>query len=169
MWVKSCIVELVQSVESDISSNRYFAYLSRWRQFEELYYRALYVMFVANEAELPHICSDELPNSFSAMWKEVNRVVYDGKGNLDEKQMDLSGEEFTAMDTLNTVAHASFAAIVTCIEITRNRDKWRPIIDKHVAHWKKVCTNLDYIENGFRAGKSSAQVLTEFKQLLKIS
>jgi hypothetical protein len=95
----------------------------------------------------------------------VNRVVYDGKGTLDQKQMGLNGEEFTAMNTLNNSAHASFATIVTCIDVSKNRDKWRPIIDKHIAHWKTLCNNLDLIEKGFKAGKSSAQVLAEFKQL----
>jgi hypothetical protein len=64
-WVKSCIVELVQSVESDIASNRYFAYFTRWRVPEELYHRALYVLFVADKNEIPHIASGEIPNGFS--------------------------------------------------------------------------------------------------------
>jgi hypothetical protein len=166
-WVKSCIVELVQSVTSDTDSHRYFAYLTRWRQPEELYHRALYPLFVADKPAIPHIVSGELPNSFSAMWKKVNQVVSDGKGTLDQKQMGLSGEEFTAMDTLNNSAHASFATIVTCIDVSKNREKWKPIIDKHITYWKQLCVNLDYIAKGFSAGKSSAQVLTEFKQLPK--
>ena len=163
LWVKSCIVGIVQSVTSDTDSNRYFAYLTRWRQPKELYHRALYLLFVAGKDAIPHIVSGELPNSFSAMWKEVNRVVYDGKGTLDQKQMGLNGEEFTAMNTLNNSAHASFATIVTCIDVSKNRDKWRPIIDKHIAYWKQLCVNLDHIEKGFKAGKSSADVLAELR------
>jgi hypothetical protein len=165
LWVKSCIVELVQSVIDDVNRGRYFAYLTRWRQPEEMYHRGLYTLFVADKSAIPHIVSGELPNSFSAMWNEVNRVVYDGKGSLNQKQMGLNGEEFTAMNTLNNSAHASFATIVTCIDVSKNREKWRPIIDKHIAYWKTLCNNLDHIEKGFKAGKSSAQVLTEFKQL----
>src|SRR5262249_10777631 len=97
-WVKNSIFEFVHSVESDTGSNRYFAYLTRWRQPEELYHRASYVVFIAEKAEIPHIVSGELPNSFSAMWKKVNRAVYDGKGTLDEKRIGLRGEEFTTMD-----------------------------------------------------------------------
>ncbi len=134
-WVKACIVELVQSVESDVGSHRYFAYLTRWRHTEELYHRALYVLFVADPKEIPHIASNELPNGFSAMWGKVNQTIYDGKGTLDKKQMGLNGEEFTAMDTLNNAGHASFATVVMCIDVTRNRERWKPIIDKHIAYW----------------------------------
>jgi hypothetical protein len=165
LWVKGCVVEIVQSVIDDVNKGRYFAYLTRWRQPEEMYHRALYVLFVAKAAEIPHIASGELPNSFSAMWKEVNRVVYGGKGTLDKKQMGLNGEEFTAMDTLNSSAHASFSAVVTCIDLSKNRDKWKPIIEKHIAYWKSLCDNLDHMEKGFKVGKSNAEVLKGFKQL----
>jgi len=165
-WVKACIVELVQSVESDVGSHRYFAYLTRWRHTEELYHRALYVLFVADTKEIPHIASNELPNGFSAMWGKVNQTIYDGKGTLDKKQMGLNGEEFTAMDTLNNAGHASFATVVMCIDVTRNRERWKPIIDKHIAYWKQLAVNLDFIAREFREGKTRAQVLARFKQLL---
>jgi hypothetical protein len=157
----------VQSVESDVAAHRYFAYLTRWRHTEELYHRALYVIFVANQAEIQHVASNETPNSFSQMWKKVNEVVYDSKGTLDLKQMGLSGEQFTAMDTLNNAGHASFATIVTCIDVSKNREKWKQqFIDRHIAYWKLPCENLNFIEQGFKAGKERAQVLKEFKALL---
>jgi hypothetical protein len=163
-WVKMSIAELVNSVIDDVNNSRYFAYLTRWRQPEEMYHRVLYILFVADKADIPHIVSGEPPNSFSAMWKEVNRVVYDSKGTLGQKQLGLSGEEFTTMNTLNHTAHASFATIVTCIGVSRNRETWRPRIEKHIAYWKLLCDNLDRIEKGFKEGKSREKVLTEFKQ-----
>src|SRR6185437_10530244 len=98
-WVKLCIVELVQSVIDDVNQRRFFAYLTRWRQPEEMYHRALYMLFVADKTEIPHIASGETPNSLAAMYRQVNRVVCDGKGTLEEKQMGMNGEEFTAMNT----------------------------------------------------------------------
>ena len=170
-WIKSCIVELVQSIESDVDANRYFAYLTRWRHTEELYGRALYVLFVADKGELPHIASNALPNSFSAMWRKVNEDVFDGKGTLDQKQTGLSGgEQFTAMDTLNNAGHASFATIVTCIDVSKNREQWKAtFIAQHIAYLKQLCVNLDFIEKRFNEGKSREQVLAEFKQRLKTS
>jgi hypothetical protein len=163
LWVKGCLVELVQSVIDDVNKGRFFAYLTRWRQPEELYHRALYVLFVADAAEIPHVVSGELPNSFSQMWKKVNRAVYDGKGTLDEKQIGLNGEEFSAMNTLNDSAHASFATIVTTIDFSRNRELRAPVVKKHVEYWKVLCDNLDHIEKGFKAGKSKEEVMTDFK------
>jgi len=66
-WVKACSVELTQSVIDDVKKGRYFAYLTRWRQPEEMYYRALYVLCGADKEAIPHIVSGEPPNSFSAM------------------------------------------------------------------------------------------------------
>ena len=162
-------MELVQSVIDDVNKGRYFAYLTRWRQPEEMYHRALYTLFVADKAAIPHIVSGELPNSFSAMWKEVNQTVYNGKGTLDQKQLGLNGEEFTAMNTLNNSAHASFATIVTTIDFAKNRELRTPIVNKHIEYWKLLCDNLDHIEKGFKAGKSKEEVLTEFKKLHKNS
>lgn len=164
LWVKGCVTELVQSVIDDVNKDRYFAYLTRLRQPEELYHRALYVLFVAKAAEIPHIASGDLPNSFSAMWKAVNAIVYGGKGTLDQKQIGLSGEEFTAMDTLNSSAHASFSAVVTTIDLSKNREKWKPIIVKYIDYLKSLCDNLDRIEKDFKSGKSNAEVLKEFRQ-----
>jgi hypothetical protein len=166
-WVKMCIVELIQSVIDDVNRGRFFAYLTRWRQPEEMYHRALYMLFLANKIEIPHIASGEPPNSLSAMYRQVNRVMYDGKGTLEEKQMGMNGGEFTAISTLNNSAHASFATIVTTIYVSKNREEWKPIIEKHIAYWKLLCESLDHIEKGFKAGKSSAEVLSEFKQLRK--
>ncbi len=164
LWAKSCIVELVQSVIDDVNTGRFFAYLTRWRQPEEMYHRALYTLFVAEKTAIPHVVSGEPPNSFSQMWKEVNRVVYDGKGSLDQTQLGLNGEEFTAMNTLNNSAHASFATIVTTIDFSRNRESRTPIVKNHIEYWKLLCNNLDQIEKGFKAGKSKDQVLADFKK-----
>jgi hypothetical protein len=169
LWVKLSIVELVQSVIDDVNKNRYFAYLTRWRQPEEMYHRALYMLFIANQAEIPHIVSGETPNSFSEMWRAVNKTVFDGKGILNQKLTGLNGEEFTAMTTLNNSAHASLATIVTCIDFAKNPALKAPIIDKHIEYWKILCNNLDDFEKGFKAGKTPNQVLMEFKATKKIA
>lgn len=165
-WVKMCIVELIQSTIDDVNNHRFFGYLTRWRQPEELYYRALHMLFVADEASIPHRVSGELPNSFSTLWTEVNRVVFDGRGSLDKPQLGLNGEEFTAMDTLNSSAHASFATIATCIGVVRNPST-TTMVRQHVDYWKTLCNHLDYIEHMFKDGKTKAEVLAGFKELQK--
>ena len=119
-WTKRCIVELIQSVIDDVNKGRIFAYLTRWRDPEELYIRALYALFVAPPDHLPHIFSGDMPNGFGAMWKAVNDAIFGGKGILYKEQIDLSGKTFTAMGTLNQNAHNSFSTMLTTIVIVEN-------------------------------------------------
>jgi hypothetical protein len=69
-------------VIDDVNKGRIFAYLTRWRDPEELYTRVLYAMFVAPADHLPHIFSGDMPNGFAAMWKKVNEVIFEGNGML---------------------------------------------------------------------------------------
>lgn len=65
--MKICIAELRNSVADDVNSGRLYGYITRWRQPEELYYRTLYVLFVADENEVQHVLSGEMPNGFAAI------------------------------------------------------------------------------------------------------
>jgi hypothetical protein len=60
-WTKRCTVELIQSVIGEVNKGRIFAYLTRWRDPEELYTRVLYAMFVAPADHLPHIFAHYCP------------------------------------------------------------------------------------------------------------
>jgi hypothetical protein len=158
-------VDVIQSCIDDVNHNRFLAYLTRWRLPEEMYTRALYLLFVATPEEIAHVVSDELPNSFSAMWKKVNSTVFDGKGPLDKTLTGLSGEEFTTMDTLNHSAHGSLIAVVTTLGFQKDPNRVK-LSEKHLAVWKKYCDFLDYAEKKFGDGKSRGDVLAGFKNLL---
>ena len=153
-----------KSVIDDANKGRYFAYLTRWRQPERVELRYFVRVVRCEQSLVPHIVSGELPNSFSAMWKKVDRVVFDGNGALDRKQLGLSGEEFTTMDTLNHTAHAPSGTIVTCIGVSRNLEKWKPRIEKHISYWNLLCNNLDRIEKGLKRQEPPTTCSTEFKQ-----
>lgn len=165
-WVKAAIAELQRSISDDVTGGRYFAYLTRWRQPEELYYRTLYVLFVAEDLELPHIFSGEMPNGFRAMWKKVNDVVFEGRGVFEENQRGLQGEPFTIMDTINSAGHASLASMVMCIGLIRNRE-YRRYIPHHLNRWKRMCYDLNYMEEMFKAGKSKRDVLVAIQKIYK--
>jgi len=164
-WTKHCIAELTNSAMTDATQGRFFGYLTRWRQPDEMYYRALYMLFVADKTVIPHLLSGEMPNSFSSMQKAVNQAVFDGKRALDQPLTGLSGEQFTVFDTLNSSAHASFATIVTCIKFAKDPDFRAPIIAKHLEYWRLLCNNLDHIEKMFRDGKTREEVLADFRKL----
>lgn len=164
--VRQCIGELIESVNDDLSKGRFFAYHTRTRQVEELYCRVLYVLLVADECALPHVFSGEPPNSFSEIWRTVNRVVFDDRGGLDTLKTDPSGENFNAMNMLNKSAHASFAAIAISIGIAHIPELQMEII-RHVNHWKKLYTYLDHMENMLRAGRPKSDVLVAARNLHK--
>jgi hypothetical protein len=159
-WTKRCIVELIQSVIDDVNKGRIFAYLTRWRDPEELYTRVLYALFVAPAEHLPHIFSGGMPNGFAAMWKKVNEIVFEGNGTLFKEQVGLNGEVFTPMETLNQNAHNSFSTMLTTISVVRsNAQDWQTRIKKHVEHWQKYVEYLNHIEQLFRAGRGKEDVL----------
>jgi hypothetical protein len=147
-------------VIDDVNKGRIFAYLTRWRDPEELYTRVLYALFVAPADHLPHIFSGEMPNGFAAMWKQVNEIVFEGNGTLFKEQVGLNGEVFTPMDTLNQGAHNSFSTMLTTISVVRSKpEEWQPRIKKHVEHWQRYVEYLNHIEQLFRAGRKKEDVL----------
>jgi len=165
-WTRAAIGELINSVQSDLSDNRVLAYVSRWRQLEELYYRALYVIFIAKDVELPHIFSGEMPNGFAAIYRAVNRDILAGRGILEQPQRGLNGGEFTAMRMLNNSAHASFPFFLTCIGLARNPE-YQKDFPKHLEHLHRYHAYLNYMEQAFAAGKSKEDVLTGVKNMHK--
>jgi hypothetical protein len=164
-WIKHCIAEIISSVKDDLKNGRVLAYLTRQRQPEELYYRVLYILFVADEAEIPHVLSGEIPNGFAAIWRKVNEEVLEGKGKLDKTLLGLKGEEFTPMDTINQNAHVSFSTVLTVYDLVRNPGRVREMAGKSLFRWYVFCNYLDYMEQKFREGKSKHYVLVGVRSL----
>ena len=134
VWFKSSIVELIQSAIDDVKKGRFFAYLTCWRTPEELYYCALYILFVAANSIS---CSAELPNSFGHV--EGSR----SKGLLMKvtRSTPVRSEPRTVYADENQIAsaHASFAATDDRVmgKLARNSEFRAPIIDQHIAYLKK--------------------------------
>ena len=55
LWTRLAMGELTESISRDREENKIFAWYSRLRLPEELYYRTLYALFVATEDELHHV------------------------------------------------------------------------------------------------------------------
>ena len=156
--------EFRDSIGGDLREKRWLAFQSRLRQPEELYVRTLYAWFVASDEELPHIISSEMPNGFSRLYTEVNRVVFDGR---DPRLVSLQGLRygtFTPMDTLNDGAHVSFHSFMACIGWALHPENAPPV----EGHWKFLtayCNYLKYMHEMFKEGKSKADVLAGVKNL----
>jgi len=99
-WSLVAMAELSQSISRDLADKKVFAFHTRIRQPEELYIRTLYALFVASDSELPHILSGAMPNGFSSLYREVNRVVFGGRGLVLEQQLRRSYGTFAPIDAL---------------------------------------------------------------------
>ena len=165
-WTCASIAELGKSMADDVAAGRYFALITRTRQQEELYIRALYAMFIADLGEVAHIMSDATPNSFSEMYRKVNQTIFGGKGLLEESQPGLTSGTFTAMGTINSGAHASFSTMMTVVGLVKNPLYLAAHTDgRYFDHISVYCSYLDLARKQFAAGKDKVTVLAELIEL----
>jgi hypothetical protein len=155
--IECCIYELSKSLADDAREGRVLAYFTRLRQSEELYYRSLYVLFIADQGELPHIFSGKRPNSFSEMWRKVNQVILEGRGAIETKLADQDGQESSALEMMHNSAHVSFATIMTCVGIAGHAERDQ-LTDKHLAHLRRLLAYLEHMKALFRAGRPKSLV-----------
>lgn len=167
-WVLAGMAELRNSIIRDMKEGQVFAWFTRLRQPEELYIRTLYALFVADEKELHHILSGDMPNSLSGMYEKVNEVILEGRGRLKTEQPGLEFGSFTAMDTLNDGAHVSFAAFTTCISLIQHPEHIpQNFIEQYHKHLTTYCDYLNYMKGMFDAGKPKEHVLEGVRSLHK--
>lgn len=165
-WTCASIAELGKSMADDVAAGRHFALITRTRQQEELYIRALYAMFIASPGEVAHIMSDATPNSFSVMYRKVNQTISGGKGLLEVSQPGLTSGTFTPMGTINSGAHASFSAMMTVIGLIKNPQYLVAFTEgTYFDHISVYCSYLDHARKLFIAGKDKAAVLAEIIEL----
>lgn len=150
----------------DVAAGRHFALITRTRQLEELYIRALYAMFIADPGEVAHIMSDATPNSFSVMYRKVNQSVFGGKGLLEVSHPGLRSGTFTAMGTINSGAHASFSTMMMVVGLVKNPQYLAAFKNgQYFDHVSIYCSYLDHARKQFKAGKDRVAVLAELKEL----
>jgi hypothetical protein len=166
--VKTALGELINSMKQDLDADRTVAYMSRLRQTEELYHRALYVLLIASPEEVQHVLSGDTPNSYMAIYRRVNKEILDNRGSaLNAPQPGTAaGDQITAVRTLNDAAHGSFRFLLTCIGIARN-PQVKQTFFKYFDHVNRYWTYLNYIEGMFSAGKSRADVLLGVRNIHK--
>jgi hypothetical protein len=165
-WTCASIAELGKSMADDVAAGRHFALITRTRQLEELYIRALYAMFIADASEVAHIMSDATPNSFSEMYRKVNKMIFGDKGILEVSHPGLTSGTFTAMGTINSGAHASFSAMLMVVGLVKNPQYLAAFTDgKYFDHISVYCHYLDHARKLFAAGKDKAAVLAAIVEL----
>lgn len=157
-WVLAGMAELRDSARQDVADNRLFSWYSRMRQPEELYFRTLYILFIASDTEVPHVLSGDTPNSFFSLYGKVNKIILEGRGELTERKQDLGPGDFSMIDYMNHAAHAAFPALQMIVNITQN-PQYAPNFQGYLQHLEKYCARLNYMLQMFEGGKGKKTVL----------
>jgi len=122
------------------------------RQPEELYFRTLYILFLASDDEVPHVLSGDLPNSFSQIYKAVNEAILEGRGEMTEVKPGLVSGGFRMIDSLNDGAHVGFGAMQMIANIAQNLER-RPDLAAYLKHIETYCARINYMRQMFEAGR----------------
>jgi len=165
-WAEASMKELALSFLQDMAVGRVFAWVTRLRQIEELYFRAIYTLLIAEKAEVPHLLSNMMPNGFSALYKKVNDLVFEGRAKLTDVVPGRSYGEFTPMDTINQGAHVSFASMLTVIGINSLPNEETNCENYH-KHLDTYLVRLNYMRKMFEQGRSREQVLEGLRMMHK--
>jgi hypothetical protein len=160
-WVLGGMAELRDSVTEDILDRRLFSWYTRMRQPEELYFRTLYILFLASSNEVPHILSGDLPNSFSQIYDKVNEVILEGRGEMTEVKPGLVSGEFRMIDNLNDGAHVGFGAMQMIVNIAQNPE-FTPNMAEYLRHIENYCAWINDMRQMFEGGKDKQTVLGNF-------
>jgi hypothetical protein len=157
-WSLAAMTDLRSSITADIRAERHFAWQTRLRQVEEIYFKALYCLFIATAEELPHIFSGAMPNSVMPMYRKVNALILKGRGQWETPQPGQSSGQFTPVNILHSSAHASYVAMFTAISYARSPDSSLKL-DGFIQHLDTYCGRLEYMHSMFKAGRDKQIVL----------
>lgn len=138
-WVQNTLLELRDSMVDDRKNGRRISWLSRIRLVEELYYRTLYLLFVATPDEAPHILSGDPPNSISIIYDRVNDELLHGIGKLKQGAGPLG---HSPLEWLHIGAHGAYP-ILFALEFDKETepgldDYLKEYLDVYVALIQKI-------------------------------
>lgn len=157
-WSMVSMLDLRNSIIADIEADRHYAWQTRIRLVEEVYFKALYCIFFATPAELPHIFSGVRPNGIMTIYHKVNKEILKGRGRWEVPQPGQKSGMFTPLAIMHGSAHASFAAMLTAISYA-NVHGVKAKLDGFITHLNIYCDRLDYMDKMFAAGRDKQTVL----------
>jgi uncharacterized protein YegL len=95
------------------------------------------------------------------MYREVNKIVLEGRGLLEVEYPGLNSGVFTAMDTINQGAHASFSAMMMVIGFARHPEHLEPYTSgRYFKHVDTYYRNLEQVHEMFKKDVDKATVLS---------
>ena len=111
-WVRDSLRELRKSMCDDNDKGRHLSWMSRIRLVDELYFRTLYLFFIADQSEIPHLLSGDTPNSLTHLYRRVNEEILLGLGTLNVKQNHPHFVEFSHLTWRHGSAHGSSVVLL---------------------------------------------------------
>jgi hypothetical protein len=158
------LVELHNSIRADMSERRFFAWQTRLRQIEEIYYKALYCALFADDAELPHIFSGSEPNRIMFFYGKVNEVIFEGRGIWESEPPDGVSELFKPIKILHGSAHASFFSMHIARGYTQQLIP-STYAEKLLQHINNYIIRLEYMHNMFKAGRDKQTIIDALRSM----
>jgi hypothetical protein len=149
------MTQLRDSMQDDLNGNRSFAFLTRFRQIEELFHRTIFYLFAATPEEIPHFLSEVPPNRFDHIFKLLNQRLCDERFTLDKHVIQAVGLPDQRLWTImHETAHVSMRALQMAHDF-RNSALQKQWLDT-VVQWRVlVLTNVLY---ALKRGDSLEQV-----------
>jgi hypothetical protein len=149
------MTQLRDSIQDDLSGIRSFAFLTRFRQIEELFHRTIFHLFAATPEEIPHFLSDVPPNSFDCIFKLLNQRLCDGRLTLDKHVIQTVGlPDHRLWKIMHETTHVSMRALQMAHDF-RNSALQKQWLDTVVQKRVLVLTNVLY---ALKRGDSLEQV-----------
>jgi len=152
------MTELHASMTADIADGRIFAWYTRMRQVEELYFKTLYILFLATDDEATHILSGQMPNSFSVIYDKVNDAIMGGRAGLKQIKPGLVEGEFCMFDIINDAAHVGFGAMQMVVNLNDNSENLS-FLPNYMKHVENYIIRINYMRQMFEGGKDKKTVM----------
>jgi hypothetical protein len=152
------MTKLHASMTADISDGRIFGWYTRMRQVEELYFKTLYILFLASNDEAIHILSGQMPNSFSVIYDKVNNAIMGGRAALKQTMPGLVEGEFCMFEIINDAAHVGFGAMQMVINLNESSESLS-FLPNYMKHVENYIIRINYMRQMFEGGKDKKTVM----------
>lgn len=160
----NALEEIRFSMCDDIRHDRRGAFLSRLRDQQECYFRALWVGLLATSEEVVHDASGAPPHTmFAKLSHMVSEQILDKENQLSTILVSPQNVRFSAAGLLNTSTHMS--ALFLAYRRSLPEEAVKEMYAKIDHHVEVEVAGLRYISGMLRAGKPRSVVIQGVRQI----
>ena len=161
------LLELLISMQNDATDNRKGAFITRFRDCKECYYKGLWVGLIATPDEIVHDASGERPwRMLAELEKTVEKTVFGMDTTLSKNLAEPGEPPFKAMNILNTSTHLT--ALFLLCRSQWSDDEARATYGRYLAKVQNDASHLKYVSECLKSGKERKQVIENMRNLRKV-